>query len=207
MSEQERMIWTGTYFRHSTTIVEEGAEIGVGTKIWHFSHVMRLASIGSRCTLGQNTHVAQRVKIGDDCKIQNNVSLFEGVELEDGVFVGPSVVFTNVFTPRAYVSRHNAFQKTLVKHGASIGANATILCGITIGEYAMIGAGSVVTKDVEPHRVVVGNPAKWIERYACVCGELLEKWHRILPREDRTCDACKRRYVVGVNYYFNKIVG
>jgi len=145
---------------HDTAIVDEGATIGDDSKIWHFSHVMSDATIGDNCILGQNVFVGKNVHIGDRSKIQNNVSVFEGVIIESEVFVGPSVVFTNVINPRAHIERKDEFKKTIVKQGASIGANATILCGITIGAYAMIGAGSVVTKDVAPYELVRGNPAK-----------------------------------------------
>lgn len=145
---------------HETAKVDYGAHIGKGTKIWHFSHVMSTAKIGDNCTLGQNVFVGNEVVIGDGSKIQNNVSIYEGVQLESDVFIGPSVVFTNVINPRAFVERKDEFKKTIVKKGASIGANATILCGVTIGAYAMVGAGSVVTKDVDDFTIVKGNPAR-----------------------------------------------
>ncbi len=145
---------------HKTAKVDYGAHIGKGTKIWHFSHVMSTAKIGDNCTLGQNVFVGSEVVIGDGSKIQNNVSIYEGVQLESDVFIGPSVVFTNVINPRAFVERKDEFKKTIVKKGASIGANATILCGVTIGAYAMVGAGSVVTKDVDDFTIVKGNPAR-----------------------------------------------
>jgi len=152
---------------HSTAIVDEGAAIGAGTKIWHFSHIMPEAVIGENCVIGQNVMIAPRVILGNQVKVQNNVSVYAGVVCEDDVFLGPSCVFTNVINPRSFVERKNEFQTTLVKKGATIGANATILCGITIGEYAMIGAGSVVTKDVPPYALIVGNPAKqigWVDK-------------------------------------------
>lgn len=149
-------------FIHTTAIIDDGASIGEGTRIWHFCHVMPSAVIGQNCILGQNVFVDNNVSIGDDVKIQNNVSVYNGVVLEDDVFIGPSVVFTNVINPRSFIERKQEFKKTLVQKGASIGANATILCGITIGAYAMIGAGAVVTKDVPAYALMVGNPAKRI---------------------------------------------
>ena len=152
---------------HPTSVVDDGATLGPGTRVWHFCHVSSGAIIGARCTLGQNVMVAPDVVVGDGCRIQNNVSLFTGVTLEDGVFCGPSCVFTNVLTPRAFVERKNEFKATLVRHGATIGANATILCGVTIGRYAMVGAGAVVTRDLADHALVVGNPARrmgWVSR-------------------------------------------
>jgi UDP-2-acetamido-3-amino-2,3-dideoxy-glucuronate N-acetyltransferase len=144
---------------HFTAIVDDGALIGAGSKIWHFCHIMPHAVIGEHCILGQNVFVADHVQIGNGVKIQNNVSLYEGVILEEGVFVGPSAVFTNVLNPRSFIERKHEYKKTLVKKGASIGANATIICGVTIGKFAFVGAGSVVTKDVPDHALVVGNPA------------------------------------------------
>lgn len=158
----------GNNFVHNTALVDDGAEIGENTKVWHFSHIMSNATIGSNCTIGQNVFVAQNVIIGNGVKIQNNVSVFEGVEIEDDVFVGPSVVFTNVINPRSFVERKDEYKKTLVKVGATIGANATIICGNTIGQYAMIGAGAVVTKNVNDYALIMGNPAKqvgWISKY------------------------------------------
>ena len=148
-----------TYFVHPSSYVDDGAVIGAGTKIWHFSHVMSGAQIGEECMLGQNVYVGGAVKIGRGCRVQNNVSLYDGVILEDEVFVGPSVVFTNVKRPKAGVSQHDAYLGTHVGRGATIGANATIVCGVTIGENAMIGAGSVVTHDVPAGATVAGNPA------------------------------------------------
>lgn len=151
------------YFVHESSYIDEGAVIGEGTKIWYFCHIQKGAVIGKNCSLGQNVNVSNNVKIGNDCKIQNNVSLYEGVELEDGVFCGPSCVFTNDLTPRArYPKGQENYKKTLVKEGASIGANATIVCGHTIGKYAMIAAGAVVTKDVPDYALVAGVPARII---------------------------------------------
>ena len=152
---------------HSTAVVDEGAHIGDGTRIWHFSHIMSTASIGKNCIIGQNVYVDNRVQIGNGVKIQNNVSVYTGVQVEDDVFLGPSVVFTNVLNPRSFIERKNEFKKTLVCKGATIGANATIVCGVEIGQYALIGAGAVVTADVLPYALVVGNPGKqigWVSR-------------------------------------------
>jgi UDP-2-acetamido-3-amino-2,3-dideoxy-glucuronate N-acetyltransferase len=154
-------------FIHASAIVDDGAEIGADSKLWHFCHVMPGAHIGARCVLGQNVMVGPGVRIGDGVKIQNNVSVYAGVTLEDDVFCGPSCVFTNVLTPRAFVERKDEFLPTLVRRGATIGANATVICGVTVGRYAMIGAGSVVTRDVPDQALVVGNPARpmgWVSR-------------------------------------------
>jgi UDP-2-acetamido-3-amino-2,3-dideoxy-glucuronate N-acetyltransferase len=160
------------YFVHSSSFVDEGARIGRGSKIWHFSHVMAGAVIGERCNLGQNVVVMPGTRIGTNVKIQNNVSIYEGVELEDDVFCGPSCVFTNVLNPRSHVSRKSEYKKTLVRRGSSIGANATIVCGVTLGEYSFIGAGAVVTTDVLPYALMVGVPARRIG-WMCRCGERL----------------------------------
>ncbi|MBK7036491.1 MAG: N-acetyltransferase [Bacteroidetes bacterium] len=148
-----------SYFIHETAVVDNGARIGNGTKVWHFSHLMPNCTIGENCSLGQNVYVASHVSLGNNVKVQNNVSIYEGVVCEDDVFLGPSMVFTNVINPRSAVIRKNEFKKTLVKKGATIGANATILCGIEIGEFAFIGAGAVVTKNVNAYALVTGNPA------------------------------------------------
>lgn len=161
------------YFVHESSYIDDNVNIGEGTRIWHFCHVQSGAVIGKNCTLGQNVNISNNVKIGNDVKIQNNVSIYEGVELEDGVFCGPSCVFTNDLTPRArYPKGHDNYRRTLVKEGATIGANATIVCGNTIGKYAMIGAGAVVTKDVPDYCLVVGNPA-------CVIGKIDEMGERV----------------------------
>jgi len=148
------------YFVHESSYIDEGAEIGEGTKIWHFCHIMSGAKIGKNCSLGQNVNVGSRAIIGNGVKIQNNVSVYDDVIIEDDVFCGPSCVFTNVINPRAFVQRKSEYKKTIVKKGVSIGANATIVCGVTVGEYALIGAGSVVTKDVPAYALVYGNPAR-----------------------------------------------
>ncbi len=160
-------------FVHPTAVVDEGAQLGHGTKVWHFSHVMGGARIGARCVLGQNVFVAGSARIGDGVKIQNNVSVYDGVILEDDVFVGPSAVFTNVRNPRAHVERKDAYEPTVVRRGATIGANATVRCGVTIGPYAFVGAGALVTRDVAAHAVVVGVPARHVA-WACACGEVLD---------------------------------
>ena len=149
-------------FIHSSSIIDDPVKIGEGTKIWHFSHILKNTEIGMNCIIGQNCMIGPDVKIGNGCKIQNNVSIFKGVELEDDVFCGPSMVFTNVINPRAFVEKKHEFKKTLVKKGVTIGANATIVCGHTIGEYAMIGAGAVVTKDVHAYALMTGVPAKQV---------------------------------------------
>ncbi|WP_010135142.1 acyltransferase [Ochrovirga pacifica] len=157
-----------TYFVHETAVIDAGATIGKGTKIWHFSHIMPNCQIGERCNIGQNVVVSPSVVLGANVKIQNNVSIYSGVVCEDDVFLGPSMVFTNITNPRSAVVRRDAYVETLVKKGASIGANATIICGNTIGEYAMVGAGAVVTKSVSAYALVVGNPSKqigWVSEY------------------------------------------
>ena len=176
------------YFVHESAYVDAGATIGAGTRVWHFCHVMPGAVIGQRCTLGQNVVVMASVRIGNDVKIQNNVSVYEGVTLEDHVFCGPSCVFTNVINPRSEVSRRDEYQTTLVRRGATIGANATILCGATIGEYAFIGAGAVIRGDVAPYALMLGVPARpagWM----CRCGVRLS-----VVNEAATCQACGRGY-------------
>lgn len=149
-----------SYFKHESSYVDEGAEIGDGTKIWHFCHIMGGAKIGKNCSLGQNVNVGGRAVIGDGVKIQNNVSVYDDVVVEDDVFLGPSMVFTNVINPRAFIQRKDEYKRTLLRKGCSIGANVTIVCGVTVGEYAMVGAGSVVTRDVPPYALVYGNPAR-----------------------------------------------
>lgn len=174
------------YFVHPTSIIDDNVQIGTGTKIWHFSHIQSGAVIGSSCSLGQNVNISNNVKVGDGCKIQNNVSLYEGVELENYVFCGPSCVFTNDLTPRAkYPKGRVGYKKTIIREGASIGANATIVCGHTIGKWALIGAGAVVVSNVLNHALMLGIPAKrtgWV----CECGE-------VLPGEFK-CTKCGRKY-------------
>jgi UDP-2-acetamido-3-amino-2,3-dideoxy-glucuronate N-acetyltransferase len=157
-----------TYFAHETSVIDEGCTIGDGTKIWHFSHIMPDCIIGANCNIGQNVVVMPKVVLGNNVKIQNNVSVYTGVVCEDDVFLGPSMVFTNIINPRSAIARKEEYKKTIVKKGASIGANATIVCGNEIGAYAMIGAGAVITKPVKPYALVVGNPAKqigWVSEY------------------------------------------
>ncbi len=176
------------YYVHPTAVIDEGVEIGEGTKIWHFTHIMTGAKIGKNCVLGQNVFIGRNVRIGDGVKIQNNVSVYEGVELEDYVFCGPSMVFTNVLNPRSEIERKSEFRRTLVKRGATLGANCTIICGVTIGRYAFVGAGAVVTKDVPDYALVVGVPAR-IVGWVCECGE------RLAFVQDRaTCAICGKRY-------------
>ncbi|MEO7961633.1 MAG: acyltransferase [Ginsengibacter sp.] len=152
------------FYVHDTAVVDEGAEIGEGTHIWHFCHVMPGAKIGNNCNLGQNTFVDNNATIGNGVKVQNNVSVYNSVEIEDDVFIGPSVTFTNVINPRSFVDRKNEFRPTKVRKGASIGANATIMCGVEIGEYSMVGAGSVITKNVPANMLVLGNPGRVISK-------------------------------------------
>lgn len=150
------------YFTHPSSFVDDGVIIGDNTKIWHFSHILSGSVVGSNCSFGQNCVVGPKVKIGNGVKVQNNVSIYEGVECEDDVFLGPSMVFTNVTNPRAFITRRDEFKKTLLKKGCSVGANATIVCGVTIGEYALIGSGAVVNKDIKPYALMVGVPAHQI---------------------------------------------
>jgi UDP-2-acetamido-3-amino-2,3-dideoxy-glucuronate N-acetyltransferase len=173
------------YYVHPTAVIDENVTINKDTKIWHFSHVLSGSTIGEHCNIGQNVVIGPDVTIGKQCKIQNNVSIYEGVTLEDGIFCGPSMVFTNVYNPRAELRKMDQLRPTLVKKGTTIGANATIICGITIGQYAFVGAGAVVTKDIPDHALVVGNPSKQIG-WVCQCGE------RLTP--DLECKACSKRY-------------
>ena len=172
---------------HESAYVDDGATIGAGTKVWHFCHVLGGAVIGERCSLGQNVVVMNGTRVGNNVKIQNNVSIYEGVELEDDVFCGPSMVFTNVLNPRSHVSRRNEYRRTLVRRGATIGANATIVCGTTLGEYAFIGAGAVVADNVLDYALMVGVPARRIG-WMCQCGE------RLPDSGGGTCAACGSTY-------------
>jgi len=175
----------GIYYRHESSYVDEGAQVGEGTKIWHFSHVMSGAKIGARCSLGQNVNVGGRAVLGNGVKVQNNVSIYDDVIIEDEVFCGPSMVFTNVINPRAFVERKHEYKTTLIKRGASIGANATIVCGVTLGEYCFVGAGSVVTKDVPAYALVYGSPARQ-HGWVCKCGNKLS--------DDLSCPECGKQY-------------
>ncbi len=180
----------GKFFAHETACIDDGCQIGEGTKVWHFSHVMPGAIIGDRCNLGQNVVVMPGTSIGNNVKIQNNVSIYEGVVLEDDVFCGPSCVFTNVINPRAHVSRKSQYQTTRVAKGATIGANATVVCGVTLGEYSFVGAGAVVTSDVPPFAIMVGVPARRVG-WMCYCGERLHG-----SSSSFGCESCKREYAV-----------
>ena len=181
------------YFAHESAIVDSPCQIGAGTKIWHFSHVMRDCRIGARCILGQNVLVSPGCIVGDNVKIQNNVSVYAGVVIEDDVFCGPSMVFTNVINPRAFIERKSEFRPTLVRRGASIGANATIVCGVTLGRYSVVGAGAVVTRDVPDYAVVIGNPAR-LRSWACWCGVGLALGGDDAEERHAECVACGRRY-------------
>jgi UDP-2-acetamido-3-amino-2,3-dideoxy-glucuronate N-acetyltransferase len=178
------------FFVHPTVELDDDVIIGSGTKIWHFSHILKDSSIGQECTIGQNVVIGPQVTIGDGCKIQNNVSIFKGVTLENHVFCGPSVVFTNVYNPRAHIRRMEELRPTLIKEGATLGANGTIICGHTIGRFAFVGAGTVVTKDVPDHALVIGNPARQIG-WMCKCGTKLD--------ETLTCIQCGNYYSIGQN--------
>jgi len=173
---------------HESAIVETGADIGSGSKIWHFSHVMSSAKIGDDCILGQNIFVGDKVVLGNRVKVQNNVSIYQGVTIEDDVFVGPSVVFTNVINPRSFIERKNEFKSTVIKRGVTLGANATIICGVTIGEYALIGAGAVITKNVLPYQLIVGNPGMPIG-WVCQCGDRLD-----FIEGQATCQKSNKKY-------------
>lgn len=181
------------YFVHESSYVDEGCTVGAGTKIWHFSHVMKGCTIGEKCNIGQNVVISPGVTLGNGVKIQNNVSVYTGVVCEDGVFLGPSCVFTNVINPRAFIERKSEYRKTTVKKGASIGANATIVCGHDIGRYAFVGAGSVVTKNVPDYAMVYGSPAR-IRGYVCQCGEKLN-----FIDGKAACPACGKKYTMSEN--------
>jgi len=185
---------TKVYFSHETAVIDEGCKIGKGTKIWHFSHVMSGCILGERCNIGQNVVISPEVILGNNVKVQNNVSIYTGVICEDDVFLGPSMVFTNVINPRSAINRRGQYSKTLVKKGVSIGANATIVCGHDIGEYAFIGAGAVVTKTILPYALVVGNPARQI-------GWMSEYGHRLEFNDEgeATCVESKEVYILRDN--------
>jgi len=178
---------SGVYV-HPSALLDEPAQVGEGTRIWHFSHIMAGAVLGRGCNLGQNVFVAGSVRLGNNVKVQNNVSIYDGVVCEDDVFLGPSCVFTNVRTPRSHVNRRGEYTTTLVKRGASVGANATIVCGVTVGEFALIGAGAVVTSDVAPHALMLGVPARR-KGWACWCGAVLPD-----AEQGGTCGECGRSY-------------
>jgi UDP-2-acetamido-3-amino-2,3-dideoxy-glucuronate N-acetyltransferase len=188
------MTETGGYFVHQSAFVDQPCTIGEGTKIWHFSHVMAGSTIGQRCNIGQNVVVSPDCVIGDNVKIQNNVSLYTGVILEDDVFCGPSMVFTNVINPRSHVVRRNEYKRTLVRRGASIGANATIVCGVTLGRYSFIGAGAVVTRDVPDHALIVGNPGR-LRGWMCACGVKLPLNGPARAGQSAVCSSCGSAYV------------
>ena len=176
------------FFLHESSYVDEGAQIGEGTKIWHFCHVMPGAVIGKRCSVGQNVNIGSRAVLGDGCKIQNNVSIYDDVILEDDVFCGPSMVFTNVINPRSFVERKHEYLKTVLKRGATVGANATVVCGNTVGRFAMVGAGAVVTHDVPDYALVFGTPAR-IHGWVCECGVKLE-----FEEDEALCGECGKAY-------------
>ena len=178
-------------FIHPTAVIDEPCEIGRGTRVWHFTHVMERSRIGKNCNLGQNVHVAPGVRIGNNVKIQNNVSIYTGVELEDDVFCGPSMVFTNVINPRSHLNRKEEYQRTLVRRGATLGANCTIVCGVTIGEYAFVAAGAVVTRDVSDYALVMGVPCKQVG-WMCRCGVRLE----VTDDHTATCRSCRETYIL-----------
>lgn len=178
------------YFVHESSYIDEPCEIGKGTKIWHFTHIMKNSKIGENCNIGQNVVISPNVVIGNNVKIQNNVSVYTGVICEDDVFLGPSCVFTNVINPRSFIERKHEYKQTIIKKGASIGANATIVCGNTIGRYALVGAGAVVTKDVPDYALVVGNPARIIG-YVCECGNRLEN-----KDGEYVCTSCGKEYIL-----------
>lgn len=181
------------YFVHESSYIDSGVEIGDNSKIWHFCHIMGNTKIGKDCSFGQNCVVGPNVVIGNNVKVQNNVSIYDGVEIEDDVFCGPSMVFTNVINPRSHVSRKHEYKKTLLKKGCSIGANATVVCGHTIGKYAFVGAGAVVTKDIPDYALVTGNPAK-IKGWVCQCGVKLITGEKSEQNIEYKCSECGKVY-------------
>lgn len=191
MSEIREM--PGGWTKHESSYIDEGAEIGKGTRIWHFSHVNGGAVIGERCSLGQNVVVMPGTRLGNNVKVQNNVSIYEGVECEDDVFLGPSMVFTNVANPRSHVPRKHEYRRTLVRRGASVGANATVICGYDLGEYCFVAAGAVVTRAVPAYALVAGVPARRIG-WMCQCGERLSLMADLAPGASATCDTCGTGY-------------
>lgn len=191
------MVEKQKYFIHESSYVDEGCIIGKETKVWHFCHLMAKSTIGENCNIGQNVVISPDVKIGNNVKIQNNVSVYTGVICEDDVFLGPSCVFTNVINPRSYVNRKDEYRTTLIKKGASIGANATIICGNKIGSYALIGAGTVITKDVPDFAIIVGNPGE-ITGWICICGEKL-----VFKEGKAFCQVCKEEYELKYNRVIN----
>jgi UDP-2-acetamido-3-amino-2,3-dideoxy-glucuronate N-acetyltransferase len=182
---------TSTYFAHESAYIDEGSTIGAGTRIWHFSHVMSGASVGANCNIGQNVVISSGVVIGNNVKIQNNVSVYTGVTIEDDVFCGPSMVFTNVINPRSHISRKHEFQATVVGRGSTLGANSTVVCGHTIGRYAFVGAGAVITRDVPDFALVVGNPAR-VTGWVCECGTKVAHGSQVPATAH--CGACGAHY-------------
>jgi UDP-2-acetamido-3-amino-2,3-dideoxy-glucuronate N-acetyltransferase len=180
------------YFAHETAVIDQPCRIGAGSKIWHFSHIMRDCVIGERCNIGQNVVISPQCRVGNNVKIQNNVSVYTGVIIEDDVFCGPSMVFTNVINPRSHIERKTEYKPTLVRRGASIGANSTIVCGVTLGQYCFVGAGAVVTRDVPDYAIVYGNPAR-LKGWACYCGVGLDLGAGN-DAQQGACPDCGRRY-------------
>lgn len=183
------------YFAHESSYIDKNCEIGENTKIWHFSHIMKGCKIGKCCNIGQNVVISPNVVLGDGCKVQNNVSIYTGVICEDEVFLGPSCVFTNVVNPRAFIERKREYQRTVIKKGASVGANATIVCGHDIGRYAFVGAGAVVTKDVPDYALVYGCPAE-VRGYVCQCGEQIK-----FSDLKAVCPSCGKQYEMNESDY------
>lgn len=181
------------YFAHETACIDDGAEIGAGTKIWHFSHIMPNSKIGRNCNFGQNVVISPQCRIGDNVKIQNNVSVYTGVIIEDDVFCGPSMVFTNVINPRSHIERKAEYKETLIRKGATIGANATVICGHTLGRFCFIGAGTVVTRDVPDYGLVVGNPGR-LRGYMCYCGHKLQIDNSKDSVVHCECQSCGRNF-------------